>query len=241
MPSLLLLALLSQAPTQTPKFDIASVKRSPSGVRLNGFRVSPSGEWIATGWTVKDLITEVYFLAPFQLANAPKWLDTDLYSFDAKPEASGQKVDRDLVRFMIQQLIVDRFQLKFHWETREATQYELVVAKGGSKLRASTSEESLHYDRGYATATKVKVGWLASVLKHELRREVSDKTGLTGTYDIVLKYTPDDNFDLDSPPTNAAGPSLFAALQEQLGLKLTSKKASLKFMVIDSVEKANGN
>jgi uncharacterized protein (TIGR03435 family) len=238
---ILLLPLCLLAPQQTAKFEVASVKRHAPGVRLNGFRVSPGGEWIAPGWALKDLVAEVYLMDDFRIVNAPGWMNTELYDFDAKPESTGQKVDRELVRFMIQNLIVDRFQLKFHWESREWTQYDLVVAKGGSKLPASTSEESLHEGRGYANAKGVKVEWLAAVLTSVLRRPVNDRTGITGMYDISLKYTPDDSFDPESPPVDAAGPSLFAALQEQLGLKLVSKKMPTQFMVIDSVERAQEN
>jgi uncharacterized protein (TIGR03435 family) len=238
MYAFLLLGLL----VQSPKFDITSVKRSAPEGRHRGFRVSPGGEWIARGWPLKELIAEVFLLEGFQIPNVPKWMDTDRYDFDAKPEDTGKKVDRELVRFMIQQLIVDRFQLKFHWETKEATQYELVVAKGGPKLKDSTaSDDERHYSRGFASGNQVKMDWLTAELVDNLRRAVTDHTGLAGKYDIVLRFTPDDAFDPDSPPTDSAGPSLFTALQEQLGLKLVSKKAPLKFMVIDSVEKAREN
>ncbi|MGA8593910.1 MAG: TIGR03435 family protein [Bryobacteraceae bacterium] len=172
-------------------------------------------------------------------------------------------------RLRIQALLEDRCKLKFHRETRELPIYALVVAKNGPKLKPSEQKKHapmMGIGRGRLEGQGVKLSFLADALSHQLDRTVLDKTGLTGNYDIKLEYTPDQSqggpgfggppgegpgpgagpgpgpMGKDTPaPPDSNGPSIFTALQEQLGLKLESQKGPVEILVIDHVEKPSEN
>jgi uncharacterized protein (TIGR03435 family) len=242
----LLAATLSAfAQNVRPSFEVTSIKPSAPDTRST-FRVSPGGEFRALHWSLKELVMEIYALEDFQIRNDPKWMNTEQYDFDAKPATSDQRVDRELVREMIKNLFADRFGLKFHWETKELLRYELTVTKDGPKFKESTltAEGPRSRGRGVFNGKKVPIAWLAAVITEDLHALVIDKTGLRKDYDILLKYTPDQAVDPNAPPGSEpadAGPSLFTALQQQLGLKLVPVKGQVKIMVIDAVEKPDAN
>jgi len=175
---------------------------------------------------------------------------------------------------MIQALLAERFSLTLHKESKEAPIYALVVAKNGPKLKEATAEElapppppdpkdmpdkpdpkspmrgqGIRMGRGEVNGQAVKLGFLADVLsgQPELGRTVVDKTGLAGTYDFTLKWTPEEPQGAmfkgpgDTSPPDPNGPSLFTALEEQLGLKLESQKGPVDLLVIDHAEKASEN
>jgi uncharacterized protein (TIGR03435 family) len=141
---------------------------------------------------------------------------------------------------MLQTLLADRFKLVAHRETRPTPVYMLVVAKGGPKLKVSQEEtmSTRNPRRGHCEAKKVTIAWLAMAFHNSgwADRPVIDKTGLTDAYDFVLDWTPD---DVKSDELSA--PSLFTAVQEQLGLKLEAETAPHEVLVIDHVEKPAEN
>jgi uncharacterized protein (TIGR03435 family) len=160
------------------------------------------------------------------------------------------------VRLMLQALLADRFHLTIHRESKELPTYALVVAKNGPKMPESAPES-----RGPAfrmgepdklEATKVKTVQFTQVLSNQLGRTVVDKTGLTADYDFKLEYTPDagqrvglNGRDPGPERTETApaldAPSLFTALQEQLGLKLEAQKSVVEIVVVDHAEKPTEN
>jgi uncharacterized protein (TIGR03435 family) len=169
---------------------------------------------------------------------------------------------------MFQMLLADRFKLKVHRETKEQTVYTLVVAKNGPKIHPSIPQENENNPNGRATApgTYQSIGEFSGVavpiggrglvwlLSQTLGQPVLDKTGLTGNYDFTLKWNPDqkqtpmlnEKEGNQSPANNitsmdSSGPSIFTALQEQLGLKLQAQKGSVEILVIDHVEKPSEN
>jgi uncharacterized protein (TIGR03435 family) len=148
---------------------------------------------------------------------------------------------------MMRTLLEDRFQLKFHWETRTMPVFDLVVTKGGPKFAHATETEKSGAQRnsGQITISKGTVAGLASTLSNILGRRVLDKTGLTGDYDMTLKWTPDDYqaapLRPNGPPPDPNSPSIFTALREQLGLKLGSTKGPVDVVVIDSVSRPTEN
>ncbi len=186
-----------------------------------------------------------------------------------------RKLEFDKRKLMMQALLAERFHLILHKESKEAPIYALVVAKNGPKLKVATAEElappppldpkdmpdkpdskgpfrgqGIRMGRGEVNAQAVKLGFLADVLSNqpELGRTVVDKTGLAGTYDFTLRWTPEEQQGAvfkgpgDAPaPPDANGPSLFTALEEQLGLKLESQKGPVDLLVIDHAEKASEN
>ncbi len=177
-----------------------------------------------------------------------------------------RKADLDRHRQMIQSLLADRFKLKLHKESKETQIYALVVAKGGLKIKELPHEappaepqampdkpDPAHPPRGMMrmgpgelTAHGGKIGFLTDALSNVTGRKVVDETGLKGDYDFDLKWTPD---EVHGPGDaggagssgDSSGPSVFTALQEQLGLKLESKKGRVDLLVIDQAEKASQN
>jgi uncharacterized protein (TIGR03435 family) len=171
---------------------------------------------------------------------------------------------------MLQALLADRFQLTVHRETKEGTIYTLVVAKGGPKLQEAkpgdtypngvTYPDGTHAGAGSMsgsqvtgdlTAQAVPIARLVQSLIQMLGHPVSDKTELKGVYDFKLQFTPDDrlqppngaapNARLLVPPADSNAPSLFDALQEQLGLKLESGKGPVETLVVDQIEQPTEN
>jgi uncharacterized protein (TIGR03435 family) len=141
---------------------------------------------------------------------------------------------------LMQSLLVERFRLKFHRETRELTVGALVVDKGGPKLKIRTEEEgsAMNTSSGpngwKAIATRTSMKLIASYVGNRLSRIVVDRTGLTESYDFTLEWSPDDVAD-------SAAPSLITALREQLGLRLEPQKAPVEVLVIDIIARPSDN
>jgi uncharacterized protein (TIGR03435 family) len=222
-----------------PSFEVASVKPSGPDDRLM-YRLQPGGRYIATGLTLKNLISNAYGVPEFRVSGGPGWRDSDKYNVEAKvgvplppwPESNKQ------LNLMLQSLLENRFKLALRRETREEPVYELVAAKGGAKLKTAKADESpgFEMDTGRIHSMAVPLEYLATNLAYLLGRQVIDKTGLAGKYSYTVTYTPD-----DALPADANGPSIFTAVQEQLGLKLESTKAPVEVLVIDHVEKPSAN
>jgi uncharacterized protein (TIGR03435 family) len=148
------------------------------------------------------------------------------------------------VRSEVQGLLQDRFQLQFHRETRTAPVYSLAIAKGGIKLSASDSpQKGINAGQGTMLGEGASMTQLASKLSRLLQRPVVNNTGLAGNYDFKLAWTPDRELSAPSgqPADTAAGPSIFSALQEQLGLRLEATKGPVDVLVIDQVDKPSEN
>jgi bla regulator protein BlaR1 len=185
-----------------------------------------------------------------RVLGGPDWLDSDQYEIQAKIEdslyAAMQKItptqQQEQVSLMEQSLLADRFRLKVHFETREMAAYALVIAKSGPKLSPAKDGESTRLSLGQntMTATAITVDqWIHSPFVGG--RMVMDQTGLTGKYDFTLTWSeqsPAEGTGLDSGPD---APSLFTAVQEQLGLKLIPTKAPVEIIVIDHVERPSEN
>ncbi len=249
------LTLKAQAPQE---FEVASIKPSapsPMGMMRVGVEMLPGGRVSMTGVTVKFMIQQAYGVRDFQIAGGPAWIGSDRYDITAKPEkaASG-----DQVKEMMKSLLADRWKLQFHRETKELPTYALVVAKGGPKLKKSDADQGtpdrpgrggmMRMGRGQLDAQGIPIEGLADRLAQVLGRSVIDKTGLTGDYDIKLEYTPEasEGGAFKGGPemheeARPEGPSLFTALQEQLGLKLESAKEPVEILTIDRVEKPTEN
>jgi uncharacterized protein (TIGR03435 family) len=157
------------------------------------------------------------------------------------------------IRLMMQALLEERFRLSVHQETREQTIYALVVGKNGPKLQAAKPDEkpAMQFGgMGHAAFQAQEVRTLATALGTLTGRTVEDRTGLTGKYDFSLEFRPEagqmpvPNGGRDSQPAVAddnTSPSLFTALEEQLGLRLESAKGSTEYVVIDHAEKPSAN
>jgi bla regulator protein blaR1 len=238
-----------------PEFEVASIKPNTSGDHRVSFQITPGGRLACTNATAKILITMAYGLKPHQLEGGPNWLDTERYDITAKGEGG---TDRDDLKLMMQGLLADRFKLKFHRETKELPVYALVVGKSGPKLHATEAsggemKQFQRMGRGQIELQGANMGGLADALSSLVGRNVLDKTGISGNYDIKLEWTPDESESpmLKGPPDGkavpappapeATGPSVFTAIQEQLGLKLEAQKGPVEVTIIDHIEKATEN
>jgi uncharacterized protein (TIGR03435 family) len=217
---------------------------------------------------VKRLITVAYRIKHFQISGGPKWIDTDFFDIQATP--TGPLAKADQFQAMLQALLAERFHLVIRRETREMPIYALVAAKGRPKLtEASDSDPAIieipglpegaprrppitRIRRGLLIAQGIEMAAFVDTLSNFLGRAVLNRTGLTGRYDVKLQWTTDENqvamFEamgvpdgFGAPPADPLGPSLFTALQEQLGLRLEAQKGSVEMLVIERVEKPSEN
>jgi len=162
------------------------------------------------------------------------------------------------MRERLRALLAERFQLTLHRETKEQSVYALVVAKGGPKLQQSEAKEGtgskgmMRMGRGEFSGQGVALQMLTQSLSSQLGRPVIDQTGLKGNFDFKLEWTPDPGQSggpfgggppgADTPPPpDPNGPSIFTAVQEQLGLRLESQKGPVEMLIIDKVEKPSEN
>src|SRR5262249_55565872 len=154
------------------------------------------------------------------IIGGPAWIDSDRFDIAAKAE---DKANAEEVAEMIRSLLADRFQLKFHRETRELPVYALVVGKNGSKLTASIGGDNHDSNtlRGKITGQNIPMETFIKLLSNQLDRLVVDKTGVTGYFDLQLEWSPDASRPSaeagGGAATEPSGPSIFTAVQEQLG------------------------
>ncbi len=229
------------------KFEVAAIK--PSDPASKGFRIqsAPGGKFIATGLTVKFLIQQAYGVREFQVIGAPGWTDNERFDITAQPDAEDA-AQQNVNPFRMRNLLAERFQLKLTKETREMPVYHLVAAKSGPKLTESTvgpEGQFMQMGRGRITGKGISTAMLAVQLSQQIGRTVINKTNLTKAYDLTLNWTPDvpagPDGPKDPPGADPNGPTLFTALQEQLGLKLESAKGPVEVLVISSVERPSAN
>jgi uncharacterized protein (TIGR03435 family) len=237
-----------------PAFEVATVKRNTSGDANSGSRVRPGGISISN-MTIKDVLMWAYQIRGFQLSGGPGWIDSEQYDIEAKPPSNTDPQQQIL---MLQTLLRDRFSLELHRETKMLPVYELTIAKGGMKLKDEGNCISLEpgqkleqgqkisdtcgynmLGRGRFDATSTSMGDLAKYLSPVLGRQVVDKTGVSGRFPVHLTFIPDVAAVPDDPGNH--GPSIFTAVQEQLGLKLDSAKGPVEVLVIDHVEHPSEN
>lgn len=234
------------------EFEIASVKPANPSDPID-MVVSQGGRLTITNFKLSQLIERAYGVEDFQIVGGPVWIRQDRYSIIATPPDSSQSRSFSPVRgrdlppqeelLMLQALLADRFHLKLHRETKDGTVYALVVSSKGQKLHPAKNPDDrplvgsgFNGDRDspivtyYISGQNVSMPFLAAKLAVFLHRPVTDRTGLTGSFDFKFDYAEgNDNV------------FLFAALQKELGLKLESKKGPIEILVIDHGEKPSAN
>lgn len=254
-------------------YEVSSIKAYKSGNGDVGFHYTPDG-FTATNVDLPYLLQLAFGVHSDQIVGLPNSIASETYEIEARMDDSTadqmKKLDAEQLKFarreMLQALLAERFKLAAHRDTKEIPVYSLVIANGGFKLRESAPDEvdpqgrtGMHISgsNGTMRGQLASIASLSQFLSGRLSRIVVDKTGLTGKYDFMLKWTPDRN-ELQSPagfdatPSNSPGspaipaqdssaPDLFIAVQEQLGLKLKAEKNSVEVIVIDHVEKPSGN
>jgi uncharacterized protein (TIGR03435 family) len=224
---------------EKPAFEVASIKANPGGPD-SGFseEIAPSGRFTGRNINVWTLIRGAYSLRDLQISGGPAWIKSRGFDIQAQPVQSSQPVPREQVFRMLQTLLEDRFQLKWHRESREGPAYGLTVAVRGPKL-APVREGQGRTMFGDLDAPSMSLDSLCQILEFELDRPVLNQAGLSGSFAIRLKWA-SGRAPAGNPPDPSL-PSLFTALQEQLGLRLESIKAPVSLFVIDSVEAPSEN
>jgi uncharacterized protein (TIGR03435 family) len=223
-------------------FEVATVK--PTDPAFGGIVMRlAGGRFSATGFTLKDLIAFAYEVDIGQIAGGPGWAASERYDVLGKPEKEGP-LTRDAARVMLRALLADRFQLKFHHETREMQVYVLTLGKNGSKMKPRIEGDGgestrLVFQGATATGRNVSVRVIAEELQAMVfDRPVLDQTGLAGSFDFNLSWRPEVGASAPGDPND---PDIFTAIQEQLGLKVQLQKAPAEVIVVDSAERASEN
>jgi len=247
--------LAAQAPITTSvdaAFEVASIKANTSG-NLNSSTSGRAGSFTATNITPRQLIVYAYRLREFQIAGGPGWIRSDRFDILARAPENA-KTDNPM---MTRALLRDRFKLVVHTETRQEQVYGLVIARAdgrlGPQIKPSTIDcqgsqpgtpspcgmnSSVNQTVGRMTGTGQSMQNLATALaSFGLSRMVLDRTGLEGQFDFELRWTPDSVRGAAGSAQADEAPSIFAALQEQLGLRLDSQRGPVEFLVIDSVQR----
>ena len=242
-------------PPPLSAFTVATIKPTAAKDDSFAYRVLPGGQLTAMGVTLKFLIMQAYQVRAFQVSGGPNWVAADRWDIQAKPEGIEGRPSSAQEAVMVRALLEDRFQLKAHRETKDMPIYALVTAKDGPKL-AATADTSVHGGRtppGAWSLKNVGTADLVRYLSQQLSRTVIDKTGLSGHYDVKLEWTPQHSEggpealglpvtpDGATPGASTVGPSIFTAIQEQLGLKLESTRGPVEIVVIDRAEKPSAN
>jgi uncharacterized protein (TIGR03435 family) len=246
----------AQNATPAPQFDVAAIHPHNPEPHERSHIVSENGRFTTINVDLKSIIQWAYDLPESRIVGDPSWLGSARWNIEAKSDNaletqkdSDPAAAREQKRRMVQALLAERFHLAMHKETRELPIYELVVAKGGAKF-LDTKAEGSKFDR-WSGRIELQggdntVAVLAEQLAETLGRVVVDKTGITGRYKIALTWTPDDRASAPSSTSTStadgeSGPSIFTALEEQLGLKLTSAKGPVEVLVVDSAATPSEN
>ena len=227
--------------TAQASFEVASVKVADPKQGSVDFRIHPGGRLSIANATLDGVIAMAFGVKPSQMKGGPGWLTTHRFNIEAKAEGEPARPEMML---LLQNLLRARFGLEVHRESRDGMVYSLVELKGGHKCKPSTATVS-HLGLRRNTpqhlpgvsytiqAERITMARFASELAGQLDAPVSDRTGLPGDFDFEL------DFAIDDKPES--GPSLFTAVQEQLGLKLVALKGPVEVLVIDRVGKPTEN
>lgn len=251
--ALLALAISARGQQAAP-FAVASIRPNTSGLPYSESADPPDGLGFVNE-QLRDVILFAFDLNDFQLTGGPAWVSRDRFDITAR---AGQRLTLDEKRAGLRQLLADRFGLRVRTEVREQSVYALTKAKGGAgpglKVRdcAVPGIAGLACDRGIAAADGgvmrmggISMARLARFLGGVLGRVVIDETGLTGPFDVDLRWRPDIGLSPDlsewAKTQIEAKPALPGALQEQLGLELKSRRAPVPLVVIESITQPTPN
>jgi uncharacterized protein (TIGR03435 family) len=242
-----------------PEFDVVSVRENKGDSHMMRWMYTDDGFTI-TNLSIKNLIASAYNIKQYLISGGPSWINSTGFDVQAKvaPEdvAAFKKLPATQRGLMLRKILIERFHLAAHIETRPLPVYDLVVANGGPKLTVAAPDPKPSPDADPSDKPKPR-GWMsmgpgmvklqdmpisavANQLGYALNRTVIDKTGLTGKYDLSLKWTPDDQPPSDDVSGDHA-PGLFTAVQEQLGLKLEPSKGPVDTLIIDHIEMPSEN
>jgi uncharacterized protein (TIGR03435 family) len=254
-------AAVAIAHAQSPAFDVVSIKPAPPDTGRISSGGGPGtrrpGVWTCENMSLHNIVWIAFNLrGEYQLA-APDWMNEPRFDITAKVP---QGATRDQLYLMLQNMLAERFGLKVHHDRKEVQGYELTIAKNGPKFKESGPEvpkagpppvpgpspldpdgfpvlmpgingASITNNRARGQWVRVKMERFVRDIGYHVDRPIVDVTDLKGTYDLSLYWVP------DQTRPDAGGPSIFGALQDQLGLKLESKKVTIPIVIVDHAEK----
>jgi uncharacterized protein (TIGR03435 family) len=226
-----------------PQFEVASVKLSGADPNSSSGMYTGHGRLDAHNVTLKRCIIGAYGVGPHEISGGPNWLDTDRFDILAKAD---QPINDDAVlMLMLQGLLAERFQLAIRRETRTIPALVLEVAKNGPKLEKADAGDvpstttSTNNSGAKIGARHTDLDSFAKILARQMSLPVLNQTGLSGIFNFKLHWTPDDARLAAGRDTE--GPSIFTAIQEQLGLRLRSAKAPVTVLIIAHAERPTEN
>jgi uncharacterized protein (TIGR03435 family) len=255
-PAILLLFTLAgyaQQAADPPRYDVSSIKPNTGADFRYTFHIERDGTIIATGITLRRLMMTAY-VAGYKILGGPDWVSSKRWDVQAK--ANRTPLNNAENTQMLRALLADRFQLRTHSEKRNRPVYELTVARKGPVLQRvedSNIKLDIRTGNGLIRFTKATVATFASQLSYALGRAVIDKTGILGEFSFDLEWTPvpgEDGGPTSSglppgtpvePPPTLDGPSIFTAIEQQLGLRLKSARGPVEVLVIDGAQLPTGD
>ena len=251
------------------EYEVASIKPHKDDGTNSSMVGSTADGYRAINVTMQNTVLNAFSTGlQIQITGGPAWMNDTRYDIEAKfvPEVADalKKLtadDRSFVRrYMMQQVLKERMNFEAHVDTKEVPAYDLMVGKNGPKMKASdpnasgNGSMSMRPDQGKTVLTGKGLAMvnLARNLSGAAGRPVFDKTGLTGLYDFTLEYAREQNLSTSAPadgatgntialPSDPAGPTVMAALEDQLGLKLVPSRGPMQVVVIERMEKPNAN
>ena len=245
------------ATTGPSSFDVASVHEHSSDDHNMRWMTKDDGTTMVN-IPLQSIISMAYDVKMYLISGGPSWVNSKGFDLDAKV-LSGDGTNKVKLtdaqrRALMRALLVDRFHLQAHVESKQLPVYDLVVAKGGPKIKAvappapdsddAKKRGGMSFAPGHMEAQWYPISNFAEQLGYMVQRTVIDKTGLTGEYNLALDWTPDDQLSAASDKATTGTdpkPSIYAAIQEQLGLKLVPSKGPVNTLVIDHAELPTAN
>lgn len=229
-------------------FDVISIR--PHAPDDNRFLVRPPirGHFTAQGATAKLVMMFAYDAQESQIVNGPKWFAAKKWDMEAKSDSpAAHTVDES--RRMLQNMFQERFALKIHRVTAPRPAYVLTVAKSGPKFKAAHADEStnIRIAGNSLTLQRAELARMTQFLATALGWPVVDRTGLSGSYDLSLQWDDEPVRQAGDPAVDALQASgndhgsIFTAIQEQLGLRLESRRVPVELIVIDRIERPSPN
>ena len=244
-PDVMTLNFIPFSPTQqgkgmaTPSFEVASIRMVDAhavedlrrGIGLFSMSTYPTAHFFIHSTTLDFLVGMAYGIDLQYIQNDRDWMDSQMYDIDARVDGE-RPLSQQEIRPLLRNLLEQRFHLTAHRTSKLVSGFQLIVAKGGPKLKPAKDGAQIHAQilPNRLDAQSVSITLLAGILTRPAGQPVVDKTGLTGSYDINLTYAPAND-------PNSTLPSLFTAIQEQLGLKLEPAKVPVDYLVIDYADR----
>jgi uncharacterized protein (TIGR03435 family) len=236
---LILLAVGAGAQTPAPPtFEVASIKPHGSSPGRHYFQFLPGGRLHAENTWIEFAIVMAFDLKGYQVIGAPDWSKSQRFDIEAKAPEGATK---EQMKAMLQTLLADRCQLRFHREAREFSVFNLVVAKGGPRLRElkEGQESKCTRDNSEICGIRTMQG-LADWLTAVTGRPVADHTGIAGNFDVLVTFDVYEVRNQPAPP-GYEKPTLNSALRDQLGLRLEAAKAPIPVLAIDNLQRPSDN